>query len=536
MIYIYYLIFALFIFVIPSRAQTTIIPDSAMKACLASRYPSVLDSNKNLIISQAAKLKDILNCNGNKITSAEGVQYFTGISNLQFSYNPLIYLPAIKNLKFLQVLDISDNLLTIIPSFSTLMELNNLDVKNNKLKVFPDISKNVKLQILSGANNVFDSLPDFSKLVNLKHINIDHNQLSKLPELNTLKLLTDFSISFNKLTNCPTLVNSRLILKIDLSNNSLVAIPELPLTNTLKFLNFSNNDITNLVNFSGLDSLKSVQLQNNKLTFEDLYPLSRLKNYATIFQVKAQQRIKAGQILDTKEGDSISIVTNIDAKIPGIVRNWYFNGAKYKSIGEDSLTFANLTFENQGFYYCELTNSLFPELVISTDSFKINVSKCFDINSISTTVSAPSCAARGALEVKENFKITAGITYILESLQGGKTIESVTGTFKSLVEPQYTLSIRIGKNCIKQFPSLIEIPADNCIEPFMTPDGDGQNDTYFFNESGKITMSDKFGNQVHEIVAPIEWDGTTARGLVSPGLYLCNVNNGKKIIKITVLY
>src|SRR5690606_19190415 len=105
-----------------------------------------------------------------------------------------------------------------------------------------------------------------------------------------------------------------------------------------------------------------------------------------------------------------------------------------------------------------------------------------------------------------------------------------------LTEPAYTLTINNGPNCIKNYPATIEIPKDNCEDPFITPDGDGANDTYFIEGKGSAHISDKWGNSVYKMELPNEWNGTNSSGTVPPGVYFVHLNDGEKIIKITVVY
>ena len=64
----------------------------------------------------------------------------------------------------------------------------------------------------------------------------------------------------------------------------------------------------------------------------------------------------------------------------------------------------------------------------------------------------------------------------------------------------------------------------------------GYSYTYFIEGKGSAHISDKWGNSVLKMELPNEWNGTNSSGTVPPGVYFVHLNDGEKIIKITVVY
>ncbi len=165
--------------------------------------------------------------NNKNISSLDGLEHFTALTELDCSSNTLINLDISKN-TFLKKLQCNYNKLT------------NLDTSNNIL-----------LTELICNSNELSSL-DFKKNTALKSLYCSFNKLTNL-DLNNNNALEYVDCSDNKLTN------------LDLSNN-----------NVLEHVNCSYNELTNL-DLSNDSALKYVQCDHNELTNLDLSNNNALK-------------------------------------------------------------------------------------------------------------------------------------------------------------------------------------------------------------------------------------------------------------------
>src|SRR5690606_10753997 len=64
----------------------------------------------------------------------------------------------------------------------------------------------------------------------------------------------------------------------------------------------------------------------------------------------------------------------------------------------------------------------------------------------------------------------------------------------------------------------------------ITPDGDGNEDSYYIRRRGMVRIHDGNGFLVRELKAPGPWDGTNNDGqLVTPGRYQLEINDTDRI-------
>ena len=160
------------------------------------------------------------------LTDLGGIEYFTGLTNLNLRDNALTALDVTKN-TVLTDLDCTGNQLTAI-DVSNNTELVNLNLQNNRLTAL-DVSKNTKLQFLSCNNSSIGTL-----------------DMSKNTELLNLSC-----------TSCG-------LTNLDVSANT-----------KLQWLSCYNNTLTEL-DVSGLTELKQLQCSDNRLAELDLSANTKL--------------------------------------------------------------------------------------------------------------------------------------------------------------------------------------------------------------------------------------------------------------------
>ena len=212
-------------------SKTLFIPDANFKAYLLTKCD--MDGDGILTKSDAAaynktyKGNAIFNINDKNITSLEGIQYFTVITELHCNNTKLTTLDVSKNTD-LQELECSNNKLTSLdvsnnPALKSLMchsnRLTTLDLRNNPL-----------LEYLIAGDNELTRL-DISKNPELYHVSCDDNNLTELDVTKNLKLLNLYC-------------NNNRLFDLDISRNTLLR--ELVChSNSLTTLDVSTLDVRN---------------------------------------------------------------------------------------------------------------------------------------------------------------------------------------------------------------------------------------------------------------------------------------------------
>ena len=210
-----------------------------------------------------------LNVSGYGITSLNGLQYFSGLIELDCSYNNLGGLPSLP--PNLEVLICSNNRIEGLPYLTGVMTY--LNCSNNKLPALPSLSP--VLEYLDCGNNLLTALPELSSVLihldcssneitvlselpgGLVRLNCADNQISVLPGLpGTLKSL---NCSHNMIAELPTLPE---LTHLICNNNELIGLPTFP--GTLKELNCSYNKLPGIPPFPG--GMEYIDISYNELT------------------------------------------------------------------------------------------------------------------------------------------------------------------------------------------------------------------------------------------------------------------------------
>ena len=513
------------------KAQTIAVPDIAFLNFLKTNFPAAINSSDELIVAQAATYTGTLNCSNNGIVNLEGIQYFSNIRFLQADNNSISLLPSFSTLTKLQTLDLQSNNLSTIPDLSMQTALQKLFLSKNKLTKLPDLTNNINLVQLISFSNKIDTLPFINHLVNLKKIDVGNNPLKKLPDMTGLIQLEQLLIWKNMLDSIPDLKNYPNLWRLNAGNNKLLYTPDFSFNTRMKILHLDSNQLTTLPDISLLDSLDDVRFQTNNFDFQDLSTILFYPGRDTIFSYSPQTDFLGGTI-NVLPNDSLIIPSGI---VPyGVTTyQWYFEGSlKYTTTTPSLKIYPAIS----GQYYVSASSSAFSGLTLRTLLFNVTALTCIDLSGISFDIDGIKCLQPGELWINSSSLPTGNYSYSLIGASTNKIFISNSGRFKNLAEPTYTLTISNGL-CSSIYSNPIKIPMEECKETFITPNGDGDKDNYFFNHSGKVVIYDKQGVKVKMLDLPGEWDATNKDGkLVAQGYYICNVNDGEDQVNISVVY
>ena len=188
-----------------------------------------------------------LDVSGKGLTDLSGIEYFTGLTNLNCNSN------------FLTSLNVSG-----------LTSLTNLSCQKNSLQSLK-VSGLTKLSILNCFDNSLTSL-DLSGLTSLSHLFCNENQLTSL-DLSKLASLEQLECNDNSLISL-IIGNLTKLTKLNCSGNQLLSLDVSNLTG-LTTLDCSKNQLTSLV-VSGLTALTELYCNDNQLAWLKVSGLTAL--------------------------------------------------------------------------------------------------------------------------------------------------------------------------------------------------------------------------------------------------------------------
>ena len=135
----------------------------------------------------------------------------------------------------------------------------------------------------------------------------------------------------------------------------------------LKDIDFSNNHIISLADLSSSTGYSSFDLSQNELTF------ASLEANADIPGINYQDQAPLTPPVDTllSLGDSFDFEVNTDGT--SNMYQWYRNNTAIPGAENSTYAIASINRDNQGEFYCEVTNDLVPNLTLRTDVFSVYV-------------------------------------------------------------------------------------------------------------------------------------------------------------------
>jgi len=248
------------------------------------------------------------------------------------------------------------------------------------------------------------------------------------------------------------------------------------------------------------------------------------------------QKTFPGDTVEAITGSTLLLQTGVDSGLPNLFYDWYYNGTFLQTVVSDSLIITPVQTSNAGKYTCRIRHASFPGIELKTDTFLVKIIPCPAIAAPAVQVlSGINCMNTGALEISNTPSVQA-YSYALTSALTGTVIHSAGGTFTGLIETDYTLTVNSAV-CHQTYTLPVQIPFEECMEAFITPNNDGDKDNYFFQKSGRVVIYDKAGNVVNTLLIPALWDGSSKGGrIVAPGYYIAEVNGGEEFIMISVIY
>lgn len=531
--FIIHIVFILLSFV--GYGQVTI-PDAVFLNFLKDAYPQTINASDQLIISAAAQVTSNISCTNQGVTNLEGIQYFSNVTKINFSNNDIVSIPSLLPMTKLETVHLYDNKLTSVPSFVGIQNLKTVLLYENDLTQMPLFGNNPIIEEIILHKNNISTITSLSGVPSLLKFDIGENKITQLPDLSSNVNLEELICWSNQLTALPSLSNLEHLTRLNAGKNKLTQTPDLSANTQLSILALDNNLLTTIPDITAFSNLTNVKLYNNYFTFEDLLPYSSLPNFLSIYVYSPQLSV-GGDTTDAYYNESVTVHSNIDNSVPNVTYDWY-EGATNIGGPTDAVAISETSGSGitKRYLYAELTHLSIPGLTIITDTFLVRFNPCPVAADISYAASKTDCGNSGSVEVMVAAYAPPSTTYILTSTSLGTNEYYNSNKITGLSDTAYSLQVNFTASCFVNYTAPIKMPAVDCNEVFMTPNNDGDMDSYLFTGKGSLVIYDKYGKEVKRANLPYDWDGSGQNGLVQPGYYIVVVNGGKERIYISVLY
>ena len=239
--------------------NATNFPDPSFRSYISSKTGVSVGST--ISDAKLASITEIF-ANEKGISSLQGIEYFTKLTNLQCYKNQLTSLDVSKNTELTYLYCFNNQLTSLDVSKNT--KLTTLFCSNNQLTSL-DVSKNTELTSLNCLGNQLTSL-DVSKNTKLILLNCYNNQLTSL-DVSKNTELTSLDCSTNQLTSLDVTKNTELT-ELQCSGNQLTSLDVSKNTNLTK-LSCLDNRLTSL-DVSCNSKLAILVCHSNRLTSLDV--------------------------------------------------------------------------------------------------------------------------------------------------------------------------------------------------------------------------------------------------------------------------
>jgi len=162
------------------------------------------------------------------ITTLEGIQYCTNLTELKLFGNEIADISALAGLVNLTILYLDNNQISNIEALANLTNLTMLTLNNNKITDITALSGLVNLETLLtvGANEIVDIGP-LANLTRLTRLDLAGNQIVDISALSNLANLTGLGLADNQIVDISALSGLTRLTQIWLANNQILDIDAL---------------------------------------------------------------------------------------------------------------------------------------------------------------------------------------------------------------------------------------------------------------------------------------------------------------------
>gem|GEM_PF-702284 len=224
------------------------IPDANFKAVINSYLGQPPDYNPS--VADLNSITGTFDASNSNISSIDGSQYLTNLTNLNFSNNQIIDISFVSVLTNLLELELSSNQIIDILAISSLTNLTYLWLGSNQI---------IDISVVSG-------------LTNLTELYLYYNQISDISLISNLTNLTNLNFSNNQIIDISAVSGLTALIELWLSHNQIIDISAISCLTNLYFLHLSSNQISDiypLVENTGLSSGDYLYSDTNPFSAEE---------------------------------------------------------------------------------------------------------------------------------------------------------------------------------------------------------------------------------------------------------------------------
>jgi internalin A len=219
-----------------------------------------------------------LSCEGDNITSLEGIEAFTNLQSVDFGYKgtSIDNLTPLAGLSRLTRINISRSNISDISPLAEL-PLVHLDLSDNHITDLTPLAGITTLSTLVLYHQPPNYITDISPLDNLTALtllDLEANKITDISPLKNMKLLRYLHLKDNRLTTIEPLTEINSLELVNLSLNALTDISPLASSKRITTLYADANRITSLDFLSELTNITHISLNRNRIS--DLTPLDSL--------------------------------------------------------------------------------------------------------------------------------------------------------------------------------------------------------------------------------------------------------------------
>lgn len=208
------------------------------------------------------------------IKDLSGLEYLTGLTDLELPYNSISDLTPLQGLTELKRVNLSDNKIVDIKPLEGLNKLLELKIIYNQIRQIAPLKNLSSLTLLHLHDNQIEDITPLQNLTLLKDLGLSRNSISELSPLQNLKALTSLALDTNKVDSLAPLNNLTSIQKLYLSENNIKDLSPLSSMADLTILEAGKNKIPTLEPLRHIFTLKEINIYINQVS--DLSPLEFL--------------------------------------------------------------------------------------------------------------------------------------------------------------------------------------------------------------------------------------------------------------------
>lgn len=480
------------------KAQKIFIPDPGFRSCLVSEFPSAFDANDSLVISQASLVTGTMNCANMGINNVEGLQYFTSLKEIFLDSNSI----------------------TTFPSLVGFNNLLNLTFQDNQL----------------------DSIPDLRNIPNLQKAIFHGNNITKLPDFNGLSKLNFFSAISNPVEKMPDFTGTSLDF-LFFNNTRITEIHPSVLINqpSLKVIGIRHCYLDTLPDFSNL-TLNSLRLEYNYLTYDDLLAFVGTSNeMALALDLGGMRDLSLKYNGTSKENETFILKFPHDDTVSTSIYSWYHDDTLFKQTSVNQLVISKALPEHTGDWRCEVTNTspLFSGKDFKIRAFYMNVriAACFSGSELVYQVDKVDCKNGDQISLDQNFlqNYTAPLSVELTETIRGEVYTAEGLSLENVHAGNYAVKITDANGCEYTPATNLIVNKDESCDEVFTPNGDGQNDVFYFELTGKVSVYNVNNQLIREIDNENFWDGKDKDSKMVHSGYYALIDETEKVVYVTVL-